>query len=70
MPATALARRPPRPWLGIALMAAGVMTLPLMDGLAKHLSEQYHVVQVTWARYLFHFLLLGALLLWRLRPGT
>ncbi|QJX01855.1 hypothetical protein HML84_05210 [Alcanivorax sp. IO_7] len=51
-------------------MAAGVMTLPLMDGLAKSLSEQYHVVQVTWARYLFHFLLLGALLLWRLRPGT
>ena len=50
MPATALARRPPRPWLGIALMAAGVMTLPLMDGLAKSLSEQYHVVQVTWAR--------------------
>ncbi|MBL7249178.1 DMT family transporter [Alloalcanivorax marinus] len=67
-PATALGSRPPRPWLGIALMAAGVMTLPLMDGLAKSLSEQYHVVQVTWARYLFHFLLLGALLLWRLRP--
>ena len=40
--------------------------LPVMDGLAKHLSAEYHVVQVTWARYLFHFVLLAALLLWRL----
>lgn len=55
-----------RPLLGVALMALGVSILPLMDGLAKHLSAEYHVVQVTWARYLFHFLLLAALLLWRL----
>ncbi|AFT70188.1 Permease, DMT superfamily [Alloalcanivorax dieselolei B5] len=56
----------PRPLTGVLLMAAGVGILPLMDSLAKYLSDEYHVVQVTWARYLFHFLLLGALLLWRL----
>ena len=55
-----------RPVTGILLMAAGVAILPLMDGLAKHLSQVYPVLQVTWARYLFHFLLLGGLLLWRL----
>ena len=54
------------PLLGVALMALGVGILPVMDGLAKHLSAEYHVVQVTWARYLFHFVLLAALLLWRL----
>jgi drug/metabolite transporter (DMT)-like permease len=55
-----------RPLLGVTLMALGVGILPVMDGLAKHLSAEYHVVQVTWARYLFHFVLLAALLLWRL----
>lgn len=56
----------PRPMIGMALMALGVCTLPLMDGLAKYLSAEYHVVQVTWARYLFHLLLLVALLAGRL----
>jgi drug/metabolite transporter (DMT)-like permease len=58
-----------RPLVGVALMALGVSTLPLMDGLAKYLSAEYHVVQVTWARYLFHLLLLFALLAWRFRPA-
>ncbi|MBA1147091.1 EamA family transporter [Ectothiorhodospiraceae bacterium WFHF3C12] len=58
-----------RPLAGVALMALGVSTLPLMDGLAKYLSSEYHVVQVTWARYLFHLLLLSLLLAGRLRPA-
>lgn len=58
-----------RPLLGVGLMGLGVSTLPLMDGLAKYLSAEYHVVQVTWARYLFHLLLLMVLLTWRLRPA-
>ncbi|WP_157933798.1 DMT family transporter [Alloalcanivorax mobilis] len=63
---TAVAAPAARPLIGVLLMALGVSILPVMDGLAKHLSDSYHVIQVTWARYLFHFLLLGALLLWRL----
>lgn len=58
-----------RPLVGIALMAAGVCTLPLMDGTAKYLSGEFHVLQVAWARYGFHLLLLLALLAWRLRPA-
>lgn len=58
-----------RPLVGIGLMAAGVCTLPLMDGTAKYLSGEFHVLQVAWARYGFHLLLLLALLAWRLRPA-
>ncbi len=58
-----------RPLVGIGLMAAGVCTLPLMDGTAKYLSGDFHVLQVAWARYGFHLLLLLALLAWRLRPA-
>jgi drug/metabolite transporter (DMT)-like permease len=58
-----------RPLVGIGLMAAGVCTLPLMDGTAKYLSGDFHVLQVAWARYGFHLLLLAALLAGRLRPA-
>lgn len=58
-----------RPLVGIGLMAAGVCTLPLMDGTAKYLSAEFHVLQVAWARYGFHGLLLLGLLAWRLRPA-
>lgn len=57
-----------RPLVGIGLMALGVCTLPLMDGTAKYLSGEFHVLQVAWARYGFHLLLLVTLLAWRLRP--
>ena len=57
-----------RPLVGIGLMAAGVCTLPLMDGTAKYLSGDFHVLQVAWARYGFHLVLLLVLLAWRLRP--
>ena len=58
-----------QPLAGIAWMALGVSTLPLMDAIAKHLSAEYHVLQVTWARYGFHLLLLLVLLAWRARPA-
>lgn len=58
-----------RPLVGIGLMAAGVCTLPLMDGIAKYLSGDFHVLQVAWARYGFHLVLLLTLLAWRLRPA-
>ncbi|HLR46690.1 MAG TPA: hypothetical protein VK092_05970, partial [Deinococcales bacterium] len=55
--------------LGSALMLGGMVLLPLMDGLAKLLSETYPVLQVVWARYLFHLLVLLPLLLRRYRPA-
>lgn len=54
--------------LGAALMLASMVVLPVMDGLAKGLSERYPVLQVVWARYLFHLLAMLPLLLWRYRP--
>ncbi|MDX1609446.1 MAG: DMT family transporter [Halofilum sp. (in: g-proteobacteria)] len=57
-----------RPLAGIACMALGVSLLPLMDGLAKHLSAEFHVLQVVWARFAFHIAWLLPLLLWRLHP--
>jgi drug/metabolite transporter (DMT)-like permease len=60
---------PPRPLLGIALMLAGMLVLPLQDGVAKWLSETQSVPMVVWARYVFHLALLVPLLLWRLSPA-
>jgi len=60
------AERDDRPLAGIGLMAVGVSSLPLMDGIAKYLSAEYHVLQIAWARYLFHLLILIGLLAGRL----
>ncbi len=49
-------RRADRPLAGIGLMALGVSVLPLMDGIAKHLSADYAVMQVVWGRFVFHLL--------------
>ncbi len=54
--------------LGALLMLGSMVLLPVMDGLAKGLSERYPVLQVTWARYLFHLLSMLPLLLVRYRP--
>lgn len=63
-------RPPPTPprtdlLLGSVLMLAAMVLLPIMDGLAKGLSERYPVAQVVWARYFFHLLCMLPLLLWR-----
>jgi len=57
-----------RPLAGILLMLAAMSLVPLMDGVAKFLSGHYPVLQVVWARYAFHFLLLLPLVLWRHGP--
>ena len=54
--------------LGTALMLGAMVLLPLMDGLAKGLSERYSVVQVAWARYVFHLLCMVPILLLRFGP--
>lgn len=56
-----------RPLAGIACMALGVSMLPLMDGLAKHLSANFHVFQIAWGRFAFHVAWLLPLVAGRLR---
>ncbi len=51
--------------VGSLLMLAAMTLLPIMDGLAKGLSERYPVPQVVWARYFFHFAFMLPLLLLR-----
>ena len=46
-------------------MLAATALLPVMDGMAKHLSQSYPLLQVVWARYFFHLLTMLPLLLWR-----
>lgn len=53
------------PLTGIFLMLAAMAVVPLMDGVAKHLSGSFPVLQVVWARYFFHLLILLPVVLWR-----
>lgn len=55
---------------GVALMLAAMAVVPLMDGVAKHLSATFAVLQVVWARYFFHLLILLPLVLWRHGAGA
>ena len=51
-------------------MVAAMMVVPLMDGIAKHLSATFSVAQVTWARYFFHLIILLPVVLWRHGAGA
>ncbi len=53
------------PITGVVLMLAAMAVVPLMDGVAKHLSGTFPVLQVVWARYFFHLLILLPVVLWR-----
>lgn len=53
------------PIKGILLMLMAMQIVPAMDGLAKLLSASYPVLQIVWARFFFHFLLLLPIILWR-----
>jgi len=37
----------------VALNISAWMLLPVMDGMAKHLSAEIHFLQVVWGRYFF-----------------
>lgn len=54
-----------RPVLGITLMIIGMLIVPLLDGCAKILSADYSVLQVSWARFAFHFVWLLPIVAWR-----
>lgn len=49
----------------IGLLLLGMMVVPFMDAIAKHLSASYDLVQIVWARYFFHFFLIAPLVVWR-----
>lgn len=50
---------------GIALLLAAVTIVPIMDGIAKELSQTFPVLQVTWARYVFNLAFILPIVLWR-----
>jgi len=47
---------------GILLIVAGLMIIPSIDAIAKHLSGSVPVLQITWSRFLFQSLLMSLLL--------
>ena len=47
------------------LMAMAI--IPVMDAAAKYLSDDFHTIQLVWARYFFHILLFLPFVLWRYR---
>lgn len=62
------------PLAGVLLMVAAMMIVPFMDALAKILSDRYTILQLTWARFFFHFMILAPIVLYRhgtsaLRPA-
>lgn len=58
VPPTAPAKEATAGIRGILLMMTAGLSFVLMDATAKYLSQTYPVVQVVWARYLFHMLTL------------
>jgi len=50
---------------GIVLMLGAMSVVPMLDVIAKILSESYPVIQVSWARFAFHTLWLLPLLYWK-----
>ena len=54
-----------QPLIGIALMLGAMSVIPMLDILAKLLSADYPVLQISWARFVFHALWLLPLLYWK-----
>jgi drug/metabolite transporter (DMT)-like permease len=55
------------PLRGIALTLGAMSLFPVMDAVAKYLVAEYDMIQVVWARYVFHLGLISLLLL---RPAA
>ena len=56
------------PTIGIALIVTAMLVVPFMDAIAKLLSARYPILQLVWARFFFHFLVVTPLALWRHSP--
>ncbi len=59
-PTTAAA---PSALAGMLLMVLAMSIIPVMDGLAKSLTDRYPTLQIVWARYFFHVALFLPLVL-------
>lgn len=57
------------PLPAILTLVVAMSAVPFMDAIAKHLSATLPVVQVTWARYVFHLVLALPILFWTQRGG-
>lgn len=63
-------QRPPSPYRGILIYILAGVGFTLLDGTAKYLARDYHILQVVWGRYLFHTVALAFVMpasMWR-RP--
>ncbi len=63
LPRTAAGADPSRLAVGILLVVGAGIALASMDAVGKHLSAELHIVQIVWARYFFHSLVVTAVLL-------
>ncbi len=54
-----------RPWAAMGLLLLAQQLIPLLDTLAKLLTQDFSIWQVAWARFVFHLLPLLPLIYWR-----
>ncbi len=57
-------------WVAIGWLLLAQQLIPVLDTIAKLLTEDFSVWQVAWARFVFHLLPLIPLLLWRHGTGV
>jgi len=57
------------PLKGTLLYILAMAIVPIMDGIAKHLSADMSVIQITWARYFAHFAIMLPIVLIRHKPA-
>ena len=53
------------PLIGMGLMTLAMVLVPILDLFAKLLTLDYAVLEITWARFVFHGLWLLPLLAWK-----
>lgn len=51
--------------VGIGFMLLAMSVVPLMDSIAKLLTVRFDTIQLVWARYFFHAVVLFPIVLWR-----
>lgn len=56
------------PWGAIGLILLAQQLIPILDTLAKLLTQDFSVWQVAWARFVFHLLPLLPVILWLYGP--
>ena len=54
-----------RPLVGVVLVCASTSIVPFLDAIAKHLSASLPILEIVWARYAFHLVVLLPVVLWR-----